>query len=474
MLNRNRFRHSPRRSLEGERLIFSLGVIAFLLASVLLLAAQIADPSLAIEWGMVIPDVANMSAWLQDFMLDDPPWLRADQLPGPWLLYASLGPPSPVTCLGINSMVMVGAAACWWQIAKRALPSPGWAVTALIANPYLLLAMTGPNKEIPVLFLTLLLVLVVSHQRPFWMLHALVICSAVYTFRDGYGVILLGWALSIRFFGGRTGSAVVSLVVVATCVSVILGDLGTLLPFIGRQIARAQDPSTVPSFLQWLARVANVDPSAPLAQPIFFAARVFYNGMTQALFPVVLTDDEKFHVLGVAYFLNGLVILSVVPVCVLILANRNASRSWGTLASGLFLAVLILSSLSPHVQPRYLLPLWPMAYLVFSSYDRRTVAFAVVGACMISCAVCLVYYFSGHPPASARPFNPEIDLELSAPRDGAASCSSDASSETPLGPSGRESLSQALDLFSAPLSNSQRGGAISGICRSPTWRASQA
>jgi hypothetical protein len=142
--------------------------------------------------------------------------------------------------------------------------------------------------------------------------------------------------------------------------------------------------------------------------------------MTQALFPVVLTTDGKFHVLGVAYFLNGLVIFSVVPVCALALANRNASRSWGTFASGLFLAVLILSSLLPYIQPRYLLPLWPMAYLVFSSFDRRTVAFAVVGACVISCAVCLAYYFSGHPPASATPFDPEFDLELAAPRDTAA------------------------------------------------------
>ena len=414
-MQRNHFSLSSRRTLQGERLIFTSGMTVFLLASVLLMAAQTAYPRLAIEWGMVIPDVANMNAWLQEFALDNPPWLRAQYLPGPWLLYGSLAAPSPITCLGMNTVLMAGAAACWWKIARAAIPNPGWAVLVLVANPYLLLAMHGPNKEIPLLFLTLLLTLVVFYQRPFWIFHALMICLAAYLFRDGYGAILTAWVIAIRLFGRRMSAASLSLVVAATCVSVFSGELGEVLPFLGRQIAGAQDPSAVPHFLKWLSRIANIEPSAPLAQPIYFAARVFYNLTSQALFPVVITDDARIHVLGVAYFLNGLVVLSVVPVSVLVLARGGASRTWGTFAAGLLFAVLILSSVSPQIQPRYLMPLWPIAYLVIRSCDRKTVAFAVVGALMISCSVCLAYYFAGHPPASATPFNPEFDLAISAP-----------------------------------------------------------
>lgn len=402
--------------LRQQRLIFWGGMFVFGVATIALFLLSSTRPQLLVEYGLVVPDVFNMSQSLRVFALDDPPWLRVHELPGPWLLYGSLLAPDAPTCLVVNSLLIGASAVCWWRIAVRTLARPGWAVLAIIANPYLVLAMLGPNKEIPLLFLNLLLAWVVVQRPTLWLASSLLICAAVYPFRDGYAVVLGMWVVAVWWHRSRLATAT-AMLAVAACLAVLLATpLAEMFRFVGRQYRFADDPSRLPAFATWILGETGFDPTSAVVQPLLLVLRVVYNSTSQALFPVLLTDAGRLNFLGAAYFLNGLVVLIGFPIGIAVLKGRDGRCTWSVIAASALVSTIVLSSVSPQIQPRYFMPLWPMAYLVLLSVNRRLVIHATLGAIGLVALVMTVYALWGYPPARAAPFDGEAPAEVAEAR----------------------------------------------------------
>ena len=67
-------------------------------------------------------------------------------------------------------MLMLTNAALAKKVVLERLSVPAWAVLGPLANPYRMLVMPGPNKEIPLVFLTLLFAdAMLRSERRWWL-----------------------------------------------------------------------------------------------------------------------------------------------------------------------------------------------------------------------------------------------------------------------------------------------------------------
>ena len=378
-----------------------MALAGFLLCSGLVWLIQQLDFEFALAHGLTVPDSVNMTQTLQylsqqDRILSpDSGFQAVAAIYGwTWLFHPSL-------CFAVNCVLMLGNATLFKKVVLERLRAPAWAALGLLANPYLMLAMPGPNKEMPLVFLTLLFAdAMLRSQRRWWL--AFAICIPMYLLRDGYGLFMMGLLCITWLLGQR--EHLLPLVVLAMMVSAaaLWSDLASLVPTMARNLsiysAQFDDPEAVGS----LASALALDPFGPVGGVVLYATRLVYNVVAQAFFPVFLTDSGNIYWIGVAYWVYGLMALMACIGC----AWRwltNAGDSHQRLAAALALSTWFMISLSLFIQPRYFMPMLPIAFGVMGALPVHPRYGSVTLAVALALMVISVLAIADRFPPTATP-----------------------------------------------------------------------
>lgn len=380
---------------------WQMAIVGFLLCSGLVWLIQQLNFEFALAHGLTVPDSVNMTQtlqylWQQDRLLTpDSGFQAVAALYGwTWLVHPSL-------CFAVNCVLMLSNAALCKKVVLERLRAPAWAMLGLLANPYLMLTMPGPNKEIPLVFLTLLFAdAMLRSQRRWWL--ACAICIPMYLLRDGYGLFMVG-LLSITWLLGQRERllplVVLTLMVIAAA---LWSELASLVPAMARNLsiysAQFDDPEAVGSLASSLA----LDPFGPLGGLLLYTIRLVYNVMAQALFPVFITDSGDIYWIGLGYWLYGLMALMACIGCAwrwLTIEGDPQQR----LAAALALSTWFMISLSLFIQPRYFMPMLPIAFGVMAALPAHPRFGSVTLALALALAVMSVVAMTDRSPPSATP-----------------------------------------------------------------------
>lgn len=376
-------------------------VWGFFIFSFLVLFSQQMNFRLASASGLAIPDSVNLAGALQalrtQHLLFDPEsgYLAISVLYGwTWLIHPSL-------CFGVNGALMLANIALFRRVVLVKLGAPSWSVLGLLANPYLILAMPGPNKEIPLLLLTLLLVDTLFRQSPRWLL-AFALCIPIYLLRDGYGLIMLFLVGAVWILVGRERLLPIIVLTITTAAAALWLPLSTLIPAMERNLRVYNTVFDTKEAIGSIAATLALTPFDPLGGPLLFLLRLAYNLVSMAFFPVFLTHDGDFYWVGLAYWIYGLMVLMSLMGCacgwLFISGDRNLK-----LAASLGISVWLMVSLALFVQPRYLMPMLPIAFGVLAALPFRSRVSNISLAIGIPLAVMLIYAMSGKSPPPATP-----------------------------------------------------------------------
>jgi hypothetical protein len=352
--------------------------------------------------GLAIPDVVNMSQTFDNLIatgqFDTYGYLSF----GVRILYGWSWFSHPALCFAVNLLLMYASTKLFSGYFINRLSAPSWSILGLLGNPYLLLAMVGPNKEIPLLFLTLMYFRAITERRPHWILLAAFTSVAAYTFRDGYG-LLLGCFL-LFFAITRLNASWLTAITLVACLSAaaLFGSIASLNPVFERNIQSLEAFDGGNTAVGNFAAMIGADPFSVLGGALLFVLRLIYNVLTAAVFPVFFST-EGILILGVAYWVSGLMLLASIPACVGYLSRPRYTSQAIQIAAALSLATLFMTSVSLFVQPRYLMPILPLAIAVLSLCTRRVQARLVTAALILSFSVIFSYWAAGRTPAPSEP-----------------------------------------------------------------------
>ncbi len=124
--------------------------------------------------------------------------------------------------------------------------------------------------------------------------------------------------------------------------------------------------------------------------------------VAQAFFPVFLTDRGDIYWIGVAYWVYGLMAL---------MACIGCARRWLTnegdpnqrLAAALALSTWLMISLSLFIQPRYFMPMLPIAFGVMAALPAHPRYGSVTLALALALVVMSVLAITDRFPPAATP-----------------------------------------------------------------------
>ena len=297
--------------------------------------------------------------------------------------------------------MMLANIALFRRVVVVMLGAPTWSVFGLLGNPYLVLAMPGPNKEIPLLLLTLLLMDALFRSSRRW-LSAFALCIPLYLLRDGYGLIMVVLVGAVWILLYRERLLPIVVFGISGAAAALLLPLSTLIPAIERNIRIYGDVFHGQEAIGSVAATLALTPFDPVGGPILYALRLCYNLVSMAFFPVFLTRAGDFYWIGLAYWIYGLLVLMSLIGCAWrwLCQSRNHSLN---LAASLSISIWLMVSLTLFVQPRYLMPVLPVAFGVLSALPARSCRNTVGLAIGVSLAVMFIYVAQGKIPPSATP-----------------------------------------------------------------------
>ncbi len=265
-----------------------------------------------------------------------------------------------------------------------AAKSNGFALVGICANVFLLLLMPGPNKELPLLVLSLAICWTLVTRPRHWMVMGIAIATAAAAFRLGYGAILAAIVVTAALAETlkRSEAEVVAVLGGACAVVVPLIWLGAeWLPLfhvnietaqrIGGQVFAAPDLSVLSisqALLAWLKRcVLNV--------------------ASLAVYPVVWQSTGAPYWVGVGYWVFGILNILAFGACaVTALARRSFPDRGPQIMAMLWLSAWLMLSVSLYVQPRYQMVLLPLGLATFAALPLRARArllmFTVLCVCV--------------------------------------------------------------------------------------------
>jgi hypothetical protein len=372
----------------------------------------------ALAAGLAITDVSALAHSLTELHgLDNLLFTRRYDLGGLMLLYAPAYRLSPLFYPLINAALLFGAALVYKRLVIDRLTHGDSFVIAmlgLVGNPFFLLTMAGPNKEIPLLLLTLLLAWQILDKSPGWFWRSALIAVAASALRDGYGALLLAFAV-MHWVAHRLRSRVSGpWLVVGACillsiiVAALIHPLSQWLSFLHRNLAVAARISGVAQVN--LAADGNWLLHAVPAMAAW-ARRVVLNASSLALFPVIRQENGSVYWIGVAYWLFGignLYALACAAYAMVLPARRLAATDGPAPAQAQpdrgntvkamaadWLALLLLSSVSVYVQPRYLMVTLPLGIGVMAMTRPRARLVILLLVPVLVSSVLIVYQLKG-------------------------------------------------------------------------------
>jgi len=268
----------------------------------------------------------------------------------------------------------------------------GWPFLIFLLTPYYLASFLTPSKDILVAVLFIAAIGFFVRSRKPRLLPALTLAATTVFVRDGFGAILLACflyaALVERLDIGRARA----LMVLISGAAFFWALFDTVLEgsFIyTRAIAVAEQGSHY-----------EADTSG---RPSGYLVRLFGNATNLAFRPVFTDVSGNAHVLSLFYWISGLTLLYALVCCWRGVVSRNLEDGRIGLIG---LSILIMVSITPYVQPRYLLPLC-LLIPMFSFTSISGTLRALVGALLLSSAAAVGYLMLNNypPPAESSNFS---------------------------------------------------------------------
>lgn len=371
----------------------------FFIISLIVLFCQNFLPGSDFLGSMFIPDVSNMSDTFDNLHGPDAPALFTTGLAGmyylyfiPWLLHPSI-------CIILNLIFVYYSFLLISDIFVLTRIAGSRVCMILLLNPYLYLAVTGPNKEIPLIWATLYIVRGLLLKPRFWLFKIIVLSILVVFIRDGYGLILL---LAILIFSNRLPAKLtwkIGLAVSFVAAIAFEAVYASIAIFarnadVGETIG-PQKSALIGDFL---------NSSNPFFSVIKQITRMIYNGLTLSIFPVLSTEGGSIYVIGWAYWLFGILMAMALAGCIYTLfvkVNDSETGKQRLKIAGLVIFLWSTISISLYIQPRYLMTVLPLAFGVLASLDKvKRMVFSIL-IISFSFFVIILYACLGFPIAKA-------------------------------------------------------------------------
>jgi hypothetical protein len=378
-----------------DRAYWSL-TLAFVLAGLLVSAFIQADFWQALNAGLSITDVTALAHSLQEvktfgLLLE----IRRYDLFGLMVLYAPGYRIGPWLYPVVNAGLLLLAAFIYKQLV---IDKPGLvqsfpvAMLGVVANPFLLLTMAGPNKELPLLAITLGLCWVLVEKPRGWLLAGVCLALLAGAFRDGFGAILLAFvflhAVALRFGLSERGTIVLVLLLCAVLLPAMQWA-AEWMPVVRRNLEAASRIAQQPQ----LAVAREWMPVDVLVTWGAWLKRCLLNALSLAVFPVLSQKSGSVYWIGVGYWLFGIANLFALVSAFFIGARAASAQSPGPghFLATFWLALWLMLSVSLYVQPRYLMVIAPVGIGLLSALSTRVrVASTLVIATAV--AAVLAYY----------------------------------------------------------------------------------
>lgn len=342
-----------------------IALAGFFMISGLVFSIHQIDFEFAVAHGLTVPDSINMTqtmqyGWDQGSLLGPESDFKtvAGLYGWTWFIHPSL-------CFAINCLFMLANAVLVKRVVIGRLKAPAWALLGLLANPYLMLAMPGPNKEIPLVFLTLLFVdALLRTDRRWWLATAL--CILMYLLRDGYGLLMLVLIGLARLLGPRERLLPFVVFVLTVSAASLWSSLAQLIPAMQRNLSIYYALFDEPRAVGSVAAALALDPFSPMGGLLLYVLRLAYNLVSLAFFPVFFTEDGNLFWIGLAYWIYGLMTLMACIGCTCWWLSKQ-SDTHQRLSAALALCTWFIISLSLFIQPRYFMPMLPIAFCVMAA-----------------------------------------------------------------------------------------------------------
>lgn len=237
----------------------------------------------------------------------------------------------------------------------------------LLFIPFFLISSLLPNKEILTLFFSILYIKFI-YDRNFFI--ALIIGLIVFLIRDGQGILLILTSV-ILFLKIPIRFGLLLLLIVSICIDYFLKDIASYTQFFALQR------------VLWIIESLNVTYFP-------YLIRVFGNLMNLGS-RVPIFDFDFIYVTGWTLYLSGIgILMAFLSSFYALFIKFKVNDYFNNFLSGFYIFSILLFSISPLIQPRYLIPI-ALIYLINNTRFKKNIYFLFFIAFTLLFTLKLVY-----------------------------------------------------------------------------------
>lgn len=373
--------------------------ILFCFISIITFFAQNFLPYSDFLEGLFIPDVINMSNTIDNIRIGQLSVLSTG-VSGVYFIYYIAWIVHPAFSILINLLFVYYSIKLIYEIFIMSNMTSQLVCLGIFINPYVFLAVTGPNKEIPLIWVTLYVVRNLIFKPNRWFVKTMIVSIFVTSIRDGYGLILI---LGSIIFSSKLAVSLMWKIAlgIAFLVSILADILVSNLSVLEKNLVISQ---TISSETNSSAIIGDflTNNSNPIFSVIKEVLRMLYNWITLSVFPAFFTDTGFIYSLGFAYWIFGISIsIGLLATIYVLFSNKTETivEIYQMKIAGFIVFIWATVSISLFLQPRYLMPILPLTFGVLMSLrsmSRRICVFCMV---FFSLSIMLIYFFAGIPQA---------------------------------------------------------------------------
>ncbi|WP_156481319.1 hypothetical protein [Herbaspirillum rubrisubalbicans] len=342
----------------------------------------------ALHLGIAVTDVSALAHSLSEvYDLNTFLYIKRYDLGGLMLLYAPGYRISPSLYLTINALLFIVSALIYKRLIVDRISAGGSltiAMLGLLGNPFFLLNMAGPNKELPLLLLTLLLAFNLTNKTKGWFWKCTLIAGLAAFFRDGYGMLLMIFVFVYYLANIPRWQLPMHAKVIFICLVISAGTalfahpLAEWLPFVRRNLSVASllphdaAAGAANNAITWLDIIKVF---------VQWGRHLVLNATSLSLFPMLTQQNGSIYWIGVSYTIFGILNL-VACICAIftlvstVNADTDVTQQLDTLTlvrilSVIWLGLFVLMSASAYIQPRYQMTILPTGLAAAALHTRH-------------------------------------------------------------------------------------------------------
>jgi hypothetical protein len=359
------------------------------LTLVIFITQNLFYPNATID-GLLIPDSLIWSSIAQN------PSLWAES-PGTSVLYFFFGKLPYVAPLCINILLMTCSFVIMRDIFKHVYDSQTTSLAALVVNPYIYLAMISPNKEVPLILTTLLATAIIISKKEGWIPFLLLIALISALVRASHGPILVFTVILFIFFREKPKRMVVAGGVACLIINASMNKFFSAFNLVKSNLAVSKMMADSAGF--GLPKYTVPLNEHLFLSPVSYIIRLLANMLTLATRPQMVTELGGISVSGVAYWIFGILLVVSMAACIYIFFMKDdAITLLHKQVAAIVLLMWFFTSLSSFNQPRYLMPVFPLAFGVYIILERSKTKIAIYSLVLILLIIAFFKIFSIKPP----------------------------------------------------------------------------